>query len=499
MIEQLNSIYTPSKWGQEYHNLSHDEALGGGSAGPGKTQVLLTEPFAQIFAEHQRIDNRKHPHPIGRGESTGYALYIRRTFSMLEKTIDRFSLLIKKVDPGAKYNQVTHTFKCTSGYQVRFGHCKDPGDWMIYQGDEPTLLLVDELTQMLEEQYNQLKARVRSTDPVLRKMLKTRCMSNPVMDRTGMEGVSVDDPFWVRKRFIDPAPQGRVTLTENIKLSSGKVIKKTRVFLPAKLSDNPDPLFAEQYEAQLRTLKPHIRKALLDGDWYTQVGSFFADVWEKEVHVVKPFSIPKDWLRFRSMDWGFKAPGCVHWWAMDPDGNLYCEYELNFKGMTATQVAERIAEREKLYGLFKNKRSLISGPADTQLWENRGSSAMSMAAEMGRVGIPWTKADKTSRARNAGLLTKRLMDHQGQTKQPGIVFFSNCVKAIQTIPALQAQPGDPEMPQDGGDDHAFDSVAYACAHASKGRAGITMVKRETQDDDIDDTPQRGRLGYGSML
>ncbi len=498
-IQDFTTLYKPSKWGQEFHALPHDEALGGGSAGPGKTEVLIAEPFAQIMVEHERMTKRNHPHPIPKGGSTGSALYIRRTFPMLEDTIDRAGRLILRVDPGAKYNQVNHTFTLTTGFKYKFGHCKDPSDWMVYQGSQFTILLVDELTQMLKEQYDQLKARVRSTDPVLSKMLKVRAMSNPNMDRQGMEGVKVDeDPFWVRKRFVDPWPSGRRTLYTNIKLSSGKEWKERRIFLPATLKDNPDPEFADRYEARLRGLPKHIQKALLEGDWYTQVGSFFADDWQKEIHVVPSFRIPKDWLRFRSMDWGFKAPGCVTWWAMDPDGNLYCEYELYFKGLLAGQVAERIKEREIQYGLWKGGQSLISGPADTQLWEKRGSSAMSMAEEMAKVGVRWVKADKTSRARNAGLLSKRLRDHGGGTKQPGIVFFENCKKCVGTIPTILASPGDPEMPQDGGDDHALDSVLYAVAHSSRGRAGISMKRAEEDFERIDEDAPRGRFGYGEL-
>lgn len=497
VLMDIAALYKPSLWGEKYHALPHDEALGGGAAGPGKTQVLIAEPFAQIAVEHERMTKKGHPHRIEKGDSTGQALYIRRTFPMVEDTINRARKIYEKLDPGCKFDGVRHTFTFTSGYKVRFGHCKDPNDWEIYQGNEYSMLLCDELTQLLKEQYMQLKSRVRSSDPVLCQMLKIRNMSNPNMDRKGMEGVKVDeDPYWVRKRFVDSWPMGERTLVENIKLKSGKIVRKTRIFLPAKLSDNPDPQFAERYEADLMTLPLHIRQALLEGDWYTSVGAFFSDDWRKDLHIVKPFKIPKDWLRFRSMDWGFKAPGCVGWWAMDPDGNLFCEYEFYFKGMTATQVAERIRDREKEYGLYKHKRSLITGPADTQLWEKRGSSAMSMAEEMAKVGIRWTKADKTSRARNAGLLSKRLRDHQNETRQPGIVFFENCKKCISTIPNIQASPGDPEMPADGGDDHALDMVMYACAHASRGRAGISMQRAETELDDKEDDAPVGQYGYG---
>jgi hypothetical protein len=35
--------------------------------------------------------------------------------------------------------------------------------------------------------------------------------------------------------------------------------------------------------------------------------------------VIPPFEIPKDWLRFRSMDWGSASPFSVGWWAIVQD------------------------------------------------------------------------------------------------------------------------------------------------------------------------------------
>ena len=47
----------------------------------------------------------------------------------------------------------------------------------------------------------------------------------------------------------------------------------------------------------------------------------FSNFSEKR-HVVKPFKIPDNWVRFRSMDWGSAKPYAVGWYAVDYDGNL---------------------------------------------------------------------------------------------------------------------------------------------------------------------------------
>ena len=121
---------------------------------------------------------------------------------------------------------------------------------------------------------------------------------------------------------------------------------------------------------------------------------------------------------------------------------------------------------------------------------------MSMAETFLRMGIPWTKADKTSRNTNAKLLLKRLKDHQDYTMPPGVCFFKTCVKAIETIPTMMAVPNDPESLQDGGDDHATDSVLYACAYASRGRIGIAPKRSTENYDEPEPTGTDGGFGYG---
>jgi hypothetical protein len=134
-IEQLG--YVPSPWGAIYHNLWHNEVLGAGAAGPGKTTVLLHEPDAQIHTEHERCVNREHPFRHDRmGDSVGWALHLRRTTKMLEQTIQKFLRLYPRIDPGMKWDVQKTTATFSSGYRYQFGHCKDPYDYENYMSFE---------------------------------------------------------------------------------------------------------------------------------------------------------------------------------------------------------------------------------------------------------------------------------------------------------------------------------------------------------------------------
>lgn len=495
--------YKASEWGKLFHSLRVNELLGAGAAGPGKSMVLLFDPLEQILIEHQRCYDKHHPHFQRWGQSTGWALHLRRESPMLQETIQRSQRFFPQIDPNAHFDTKLTTWTFSSGFKYQFGHCQHDSDWGNYLSKQYTHIGFDELTQFNEEQYHQVSARLRSGDPVLRPLLKIRACSNPFCKREKSANYTVNDPHWVRKRFVDPEPNGRVILRRVLKRRDGTKFERTMMYLPATLYDNPDKDFVQNYEEQLIDKPAHIRQAMLYGDWYVTVGSHYADDWNKDIHVCDPFKIPSHWRISRSMDWGFKSWGVILWWALDPDGTLYCIREFSFRLMDAAKVAARVKEIEKELGLWHGGRSRITGPADTQLWEERGDTGISKAQEFARAGVMWKPANKRSRARNSQLLIKRLKAHSGGMTIPGIVFFRSCVDCIRTIPGIQTDANDPEAPLEGGDDHWHDAVVYECAEIEKPGVGTSKDRaRESyeREDEEDDGPQdRGRYGYGSKV
>lgn len=494
-----------------FHSLPHNEALGAGSAGPGKSLVLLMDPIAQVVVESQRQIDPEHPYPVRAGQSLGWAVHLRRESTMLDQTITRAKRLFPVIDPGFKWYESDKRGVFASGYKYDFRHCKDPDDWLSFQSNEYCHIGYDELVQFTQEQYEQINTRLRSSDPVLRLMLKIRAMSNPEMRRPSTSTWNVENPNWVRDYFVQPAPKGRITLSRELTMESGEKVERTRIYLPATLWDNPDKEFVRRYEQELQAQKPHVRQALLYGNWYVTAGSFYGDEWRESLHVVKPYKVPPYWRTFRSMDWGYKKPGCVGWFALNDDDDMVMFRELTFQGKTDEQVCDLVKRIETTLGLWNNTRgSLITGPADTQLWEKRGESVMSKAEVFLANGIPWVPAEKAARGagakmggrqRNAELLSQRLKDHAKGTAHPGIVFFNTCVKTIETLPAIQTDPGNSELPLDGGEDHWHDVVLYACAYASR----PDMVRRPDAGEDEGDDDRnkggagngRGRHGYGA--
>lgn len=489
------SAYTPSKWQQEIHSLQANEILGAGSAGVGKSIALLAEPLSQIITEHQRMVDPNHPHPIAPGRSTGWTLHLRRQLTELKQTISRSQAMYRAIDPGAHYDAGEYTWTFTSGYKVQFGHCKDADDHTKYLSMEYSLILFDELTTFSKEQYDGITSRLRSSDPVLKGMLKVVSMSNP--------GVSPgSDPHWVRKRFVDPAPEGRRLIRTKLRRKDGTEFFRTRVYWPGKLDDNPNPDFKAQYEETLLDKPAHIRKAYLEGDWYFAPGSFYGEDFDPSIHVINVHKIPEDWPVFRSMDWGFKSRGCIHWAALDPDNNIVVFDEYVFKERTDAMVAEDIKRIEKRHGLWGFKSSRITGPADTQIWEERGDTAKRKVDVFLDKGVPWVQADKKSRQDNAERIIKRLKDHNGGTRLPGLMFMSNCKYIISTLPQIRTSELNPEEPEKGGEDHGVDSLSYLVAYASVPER--VQVRNVDNGDELDAEEEekpvgRGRWGYGSEV
>lgn len=445
--------YVASKWGREFHGLTVDEALGGGTAGGGKSLALLMDPSEQIVVEHERCKRGD----VRWGQSRGWALHLRREFPRLEQTIHRSQLLFPQMDPNVRWDTTKHLWTFSSGYKLQFGHLKDADSFLNYRSNEYTHLGIDEVGEIeRKDYYDELVLRVRTADPVLGKMLKVRCTSNPF-------------PNWVRDYFVDPAPDGRALIRKRIRMGDGSEVVRTRMFLPARLSDNPDPAFRAQYEANLRDKPAHIRAALFDGNWYVVAGAFFSEDFDPSRVVIKPFRIPSDWRRFRSGDWGYKQHCVILWWAVTPDGELICYRERTFNGPKAREmldaegVAQRIKEIESEAGEWNKLKdcSRLTGPMDTQLWEERGHRGPTMADDMSRVGVYWVKATK-GRKQAAQQVVRRLKQ-RGYNDRPGLMFFERCTNCIRTIPALGTDEADLEVPKKGGPDHWYDAVSYACA------------------------------------
>lgn len=58
------------------------------------------------------------------------------------------------------------------------------------------------------------------------------------------------------------------------------------------------------------------------GLWCSAEGMVYEDSWNSK-NLINRFTIPQEWPRYLSIDFGYTNPFCCQWWALDPDGRLY--------------------------------------------------------------------------------------------------------------------------------------------------------------------------------
>jgi predicted phage terminase large subunit-like protein len=205
------------------------EVLYGGAAGGGKSDALLMA--ALQFAD-----------------VPGYAaILFRRTYADLSlpgALMDRARAWLG--GSPARWADKEKTWHFPGGATLTFGYLDTAADRYRYQSSEFQFVGFDELTQFAEVDYLYLFSRLRrpAGSPL---PLRVRAASNP-----GGVGHA-----WVKRRFLSEAGQ-----------------RAGRVFIPARLEDNPH-LDQGEYARALGNLDPFTRNQLLRGDWTEFQGNHF--------------------------------------------------------------------------------------------------------------------------------------------------------------------------------------------------------------------------------
>jgi len=435
--EQRELVFAPNPGPQtEFLAASEREVLYGGSAGSGKSYALLADPMRYF------------------GVTAFNGLILRRTNDELRELVWKSQELYPKAYPGAKWQEKKSQWVFPSGARLWMTYLERDDDVMRYQGQSFSYIAVDELTQYATPfSFVYLRSRLRTTDPDL--PIFMRATSNP-----GGPGHQ-----WVKRAFIDPAPPGKTF--EATDIETGDVLRYpqshekagqslfNRRFIPATLKDNPYLYDDGQYEANLLSLPENQRRQLLEGDWAVADGAAFPE-FRQSVHVVEPFEIPHNWVRFRSADYGYSSWSAVHWYAIDPAYETLIVYrELYVSKHTGKDLGRAVMDAEVGDGIK-------FGILDSSCWHNRGQIGPSIAEEMITMGCRWRPSDRTAGARVAGKnqLHERLKVDE-VTEQPGIVFFNTCRQIIADLPVIPSCPkGSDDIDQRYASDHTYDSLRY---------------------------------------
>lgn len=229
-----------------------DELFYGGQAGGGKTDLGV----GLAVTAHRRT------------------LILRRINKDAVKIVPRFEEILGGRDG---YNGQLQRWRLADK-QIDIAGCEQESDKQRFKGDPHDLIIFDEGTDFLESQYRFIIGWNRSTKPGQR--CRVLVTSNPPTTSEGLWVIKYWGP-WLDETHPNPARPGELRWFTTINGVDAEVdgpgphviegeptpvIARSRTFIPAELSDNPD-LAATNYASVLSSLPDELRRAYRDGDF----------------------------------------------------------------------------------------------------------------------------------------------------------------------------------------------------------------------------------------
>jgi PBSX family phage terminase large subunit len=221
---------------------------------------------------------------------------------------------------------------------------------------------------------------------------------------------------------------------------------------------NENPAFpAEEYERAKRSLPETIFRRRYEGQFVTMEGLVYPDFdWDK--HVVKPFELPKDWLRFGGMDFGHSQPTAILCVAEDPQEHVFYVYRELYRTETLLRDIANFLNTEDMRYVLADPQG---AQAIAELNRFYGRGEVKPAENRVEIGIE-----------RIGTLLK-----EGRLR-----FFSSCENTLDEIedyhyPAPKDDKADrPDRPVKKND-HGMDALKYAF---SKQVSGLYVYKSQVR-------------------
>lgn len=229
---------------------------------------------------------------------------------------------------------------------------------------------------------------------------------------------------WIRREFYKRAKEG----DPNFAYFSWK--------------SNLNPGFPQaEYDRMKASLPEAIFKRRYEGQFVTMEGLVYPD-FDYDTHVVKPFEIPANWMRFGGMDFGHSQPTVLLCVAEDPVEHIYYVFREFYKTETLLSHISNFLTNEPLKYVLADPQG---AQAIAELNKFYRHSEVRAAENKVDIGIE----------RIATLL-----------KEKRLKFFSNVENTLNEIeeyhyPAPSDEKQDkPDKPVKK-DDHAMDALKYA--------------------------------------
>lgn len=358
-----------------------------------------------------------------------------------------------------EYREVDHNFVLKPEFGSGVMALRNLDDASKYQSAEFAVIAVDELTKISEQDFIDLRTRLRWSGIDNPKFIGA---TNP-----GGRGHLWCKKLWIDKQFPEYEQE-----------------KDEFVYIKAVLTDNPY-INTPSYLKTLESLPLYKRKAFVEGDWDIFEGQYFEE-WDPTKHIVPSFSLPEYWPRFRSIDpSGQNGITSCHWYAVNGVGDVFVYKEHYGKGMNAHEHA---AEIKRMSGDEEYQYTTIDSAADAKTGHEE---TMSDIYRKNGVDNLWPSGKQQ---RVAGWdIVREYLKHTLSGKPGGLYVFSECKHLIRTLPALVHDPMNSDDVDTTGEDHAEDELRYILQSLRDQRA-----PDQTESPKLNGTQKRLLELYGHL-
>ena len=372
---------------------------------------------------------------------------------------------------------VTETeVRFNNGSLISLCHLSQAKDLDKHQGREKHVLIFDEATQIPERYMRFLRGWCTMPEDMKERLPREYKGKFPKVIYTANPfGVSAG---YFRKNFVKAAREFEVWRAPD---DDGGMLRQ---FIPAKIEDNPseDPTAARSRLSGIGNA--NYTDALITGNWDAPGGDYFreySDLFAPHGNVLRRFKPAGHLFKFRTFDWGGADPFAVLWLCVAdgeefeaedgtkqwvPAGSLIvyrewygCDPEEQSKGL-------RLRNEEIAKGIVSRTLEATSGITltDNLPFQDRGFSKNNIKYTIADIffehGVPLTYGN-TQRKQGWSQMRDRL---KGGDAGRLLYFSEDCIFCREYVPALEANPNDPEDAVDKGEaTHITDAIRLACA------------------------------------
>jgi len=418
-----------------------------------------------------------------------------REYKNLDDLISKSQRLFYGRGDGAEFlaSRSDYKWRWPTGEELLIRQIKREADYWLYHGQEFPFQGWNELPKYpTPTLYDAMGSCLRSGFTSSEHFTRTGVMLPPIPLRR----FSTGNPYgpghtWVKSRFIDVAPPGKIvsttTLVFNPRTQQREPVTTTQVAIFGSWRENEH--LDAQYIAGLERMTDKDKQAAWrDGNWNILAGGSYAvgDLWRASVHVVPRFRVPAGCHVYRALDWGSTKPFSVGWWVKTTgediamlDGSVWCPpanslvrvAEWYGSETLGTDIGLRLSAKQVARGIVERERELLAngwisepvwaGPADNSIHTVDNIGNDSIAKQMEAEGVTWTRSNKSPGSRKLGLeLIRTRLQNAIDNEGPGLFYTDNCRAAIALNPTLPRDEEKTDEVDTECEDHLHDEERY---------------------------------------